>query len=188
MESKQYAAILIGFFLMITFVYFFGSPLTGYSVGGMTDSKDITLENYPYPFLKNGIYNSLILVTDYDEFSSSLGEELATYLKGSKAINPQIVQELDFNKNQIVVADSCSQIIKNIIGESDCNTLKDNTGVIEILEMDGRNILIVSGKNTGIRKAVTVLENYNFYNLKGIRAEVTGSPKSTLSLQIKEFY
>ena len=183
MESKKYAAILIGFFLMITFVYFFGTPLTGYTINGFIESKDVTLENYPYPFLKNGLYNNFVLVVDEKELTNSLGVELSEYLKGS-----QISSELDFTKNQIIIAESCSQLIKNIIVNEDCKILKENIGVLEILDIDGKNILIVSGKSNGIRKAITVLENYNFYNLKGKRAEITGSEKSTLSLEIKEFY
>ena len=34
MESKKCIAILIGLFLMITFVYIFGSPITGYGIYG----------------------------------------------------------------------------------------------------------------------------------------------------------
>ena len=183
MESKKCIAILIGLFLMITFVYIFGSPITGYGIYG--EPNELTLKDYPYPFIKNGVYNHLNIALDYQN-SFDLGWELIEYIKDYRRTYPNILLEPIFEGNLIIIGDACSNIIRAYNSEY-CNNLNDNTGVIEILDNNERNILLVSGKGSGLKKAVTVLENYNFYSLKGKKAEITGNPKNIYGLNVKEY-
>ena len=90
MESKKCIAILIGLFLMITFVYIFGSPITGYGIYG--EPNELTLKDYPYPFIKNGVYNHLNIVLDYQN-SFDLGWELIEYIKDYRRTYPNILLE-----------------------------------------------------------------------------------------------
>ena len=165
-------------FLIALFLATLGSLYTGYSV---LEPNQLTLSNYPYPFVKNGVTNGVYIVLPYDYTYSeyNVAEQIATSLAGSDPMPPTIVTDNEMpmgDYNLVLIGNACNnQLIFRELNTMNCNlNLLSGQGLLKLLNHDRTSTLIVSGDSEGMMKAVVVLNNYNFYPLTGREVIVEG--------------
>ena len=169
--------------LAVLFLSTIGSNWTGYTV---LAQQDITLNHYPYPFIKNNNYNSLYIIlpdqSTLDEQQAASG--LAKSLQSTRSLPPKIVSVSEFKflpearHNLILLGDACTnELINELLSPRTCTlNLKEGQGLLKLVNYDRTSTLIVAGYDTNsMRKAVNVLANYGTFPLKGKQVLVEGA-------------
>src|SRR3989344_1394552 len=181
--KKKVLIIIVSLFLAVLFLSTVGSIYTGNVV--YTPDKT-TLENYPYPFIKNGVPNSLyIVIPDFPEMNEyQAAGKISRSLKNANPIPPTIVRISDLPEgyhNLIVVGNPCdNSIIAQLLKTTKCTgKLNEGEGLIKLVNSDRTNTLIVSGYSSDdLYKAALVLANYNVYPLLGKEIVISGTKNS----------
>ena len=183
--NKKIMAVSIAIFLAILFLSTIGSFYTGFVI---LSQSDITLENYPYPFIKNNVYNGLYIVlpTNYNSEEQEAALLIANSLKGTQPVNPNIITENNLpkgNHNLILIGDPCNnKLIAEELNTNRCSLgLNSGEGLLELVNHERTSTLIVSGVDDGLEKAAKVIAKYNYYPLKGKNIVVKGSRDLTLN-------
>ncbi|MBI2148672.1 hypothetical protein HYU23_03250 [Candidatus Woesearchaeota archaeon] len=87
--NKKAVVIFVALFLSVLFLSTLGSVYTGNVVLQQTE---ITLSNYPYPFVKNNVPNDVFIVIpydySYDDYSTA--QFISNSLKGNNLLGPEI--------------------------------------------------------------------------------------------------
>jgi hypothetical protein len=179
--NKKVGIIAIAIFLAVLFLATFGSFYTGYVV---LDQKDISLQNYPYPFIKNNAQNALYLVEPISptiEESSGIRRISDSIRPNTKNYRPTMriykPHQVPTESNFILIGNPCdnSLIAKELKISSCKSNLEKDQGLIKLINKERTSILIISGESDeGIRKAVKVLTNKNLYPLTGNQILVNG--------------
>ncbi len=169
---RKIIALAIAVFMAVLFLSTIGSFYTGNAV---LDTSKITLADYPYPFVKNNVYNDLYIVipssNNAAEYSAAVN--VANSLKTTQPIYPRIVTLENLPKeehNLILVGNPCNNfLITEELETTDCNlNLKQKEGLLKLINYESYSILIVSGyDHESLNKAALVLANYNNYPLRG---------------------
>ena len=177
--NKKVIIITIGFFLAVLFLSTVGSFYTGYAVLGQ---KDITLKNFPYPFVKNNVPNGLYIVIPYDytynEFKAA--NDLADSLKGMNVLPPSVITPNYLpqgDHNLVLIGNPCNnKLISNELAILDCDlSLKQGEGFIRLINHERTSTLIVSSfRPEDLVKPVIILTNYDFYPLMGKTITIDG--------------
>src|SRR3989344_4452635 len=89
--DRKTVIVLISLALALLFVSTIGSMYTGYSV----KQDEITLKEYPFPFVKNNDYNRLFIVLPnsytLDEYEAA--QNIAKGLQLNRPLPPEIITE-----------------------------------------------------------------------------------------------
>lgn len=174
--------MLVGVFLVS-----FGDGITGYSIL----SKDIKLDSYPLPFVRNGAYDNLFIVVPDDANSNVLlaAEKIADGLQGGRIGRPMIIQEnrlLPGSYNLIFVGNPCNlKTLNALLNSNECDYGLDNEGMIRLVDVARNRYLVVTGSDAGIMKAALVLKNYQNYGLMGKEIIVQGNLNDPLGLVLR---
>lgn len=168
-----------GLFLIALFLATLGNFYTGYSI---LEQDKISLQYYPYPFVKNNVPNNVLVVIPYDytydEFNAA--NEIATSLKGKNLAAPLVVTDKEIpsgEHNLILIGNPCNNVlISRALATVDCSSdLESGQGILKLINNDRTSTLVVSGHDRNdIHKALIVLTNYNFYPLMGESILVEG--------------
>ncbi len=181
---KRGVIIAVFAFLAVLFVSTIGSSLTGF---GVLNKKPM-LEDYPYPFLKNGGYNRVHIVMPdrYDTVTYRAMSKITNALKkdtsGLLVRQPQDVTistsaalpKGDYNL--IVIGNPCTnRLLGEILKAQTCSVeglgLKEGEALIQLFNHRRTNTLVLAGD---VEKAATVIANYRMYPLKGNKVIITG--------------
>ncbi|MBS3168623.1 hypothetical protein J4216_05845 [Candidatus Woesearchaeota archaeon] len=180
---RKVAIIVIGLFISILFLATFGSIYTGYTI---LEQKDITLGDYPFPFIKNNIPNQLLIVIPDDytfqEYDAAIkiSESLNINTQLSSNIIP-VSRSPKEEYNLILIGDTCTnKLIAKELKTNNCNLVSES-GYLELINKKRTSTLIVSGD---IEKASTVLANYKFYPLRKNQITISG-PMNSLILDYR---
>lgn len=155
---------------MVLFLATIGSYYTGYSI---IDQSQITLKQYPFPFVKNNVPNDVYVVMPYDytynEYKAAT--EIAETIKGNNLVAPKIVttNEVPEGKhNLVLIGTPCTnELVSEALATLDCNSgLEPGQGLLRLINYDRTSTLVVSGySSSDLEKAAIVISNYNFYPL-----------------------
>ncbi len=179
--------VLVAFlFLAVLFLSTIGSYWTGYAV---LNQQDLSLKNYPYPFIKNNGYNGLYIVIPEQ---STLDEQqaastIAKGLQSTAQLPPTVTTPSNLpegNHNLILIGDPCTNsLIGSTLQTTDCTlNLKEGQGYLKLINYDRTSTLIVSGYDeTSIKKAANTLFNHNMYPIKGTEVLVSGNVNNPYS-------
>ena len=189
--DKKLFIYSLGAVLAILFLSTIGTLYTGYAV---LPQSDLSLKQYPFPFLKYGSYNDLyIVISDgatIDELDAA--SNIAQNLKGSLPKSASIVtvsKAPDGDHNFILLGDPCTnKLMADVLKTNDCNpfNLNNGEGLLLLKNSQRTSTLIVSGYDLqGILKASKVLSNYNTFPLKENKVIVSGNLNKLLSLSLK---
>ena len=185
---KKVILIVAALFLTALFLSTIGSFYTGYSV---LNQKEITLKNYPYPFIKNFVPNDVYVVLPYDsryeEYNAAIN--IARSLKGTNPLlqAPQIVTINEIPEgvhNLILIGNPCNnQLIAKELSTDECNLgLQKGQGYLKLINHEKSSTLIISGYSIkDIPNAVSVIVNNNYYPLRGNEIEVSGTKNLVLN-------
>lgn len=185
--KKEHIILGISVFLALLFVSTIGNMYTGYTIL----QKDITLKDYPYPFIKNNNYNNLYIVLPdsytIDEYDSAL--VIAKSIQFARPLLPKIVRESDLpdrgEYNLILIGDPCTNsLIADYLLTNDCNlNLYRDQGLLELVNNDKTSVLVVSGYDlSAIKKSAMLLSKYNTYPIRNNRVVVSGNPNVPLGM------
>ncbi len=186
--DKRAVLIIIGLFIAVLFLSTIGNFLTGNAV---LEQKEITLKNYPYPFVKNYVPNDVYIVLPYDsryeEYNSAIN--IARSLKGTNSLiqAPKIVTDKEVPEgthNLILIGNPCNnQLIAKELDSDQCNlNLQKGQGYIKLINHKISSTIIISGYSLKeIPKATSVLINNNYYPLRGMEIEVYGTNSLVLN-------
>ena len=156
-----------------------GSFITGYS---LLDQSEITLRNYPYPFIKNNVYNDLYIVipSTYEPESYAAANKIAQSLKETKSLLPKIVSTEEVPQgehNLILVGNPCSnKLISNELNTNKC--IITENGMLKLINHEMSSTLVITGN---LEKAARALSNYRNYPLRGDTVVVSGTESLTLT-------
>lgn len=177
--DRKVLILVIGALLAVLFLSTVGSFYTGYAVLGQSRP---TLQDYPYPFIKNNVPNSLYIVipynADYQEYSAAT--VIAKSLKEINPIPPQIVADKELPEGQhnlILIGTPCdNELIARELNTNKCNAnLRPGEGLLKLINKDRTSVLIVSGHSSDdISKSSLVLSYYKFYPLRGSEIKIAG--------------
>ena len=171
----------IAAFLAVLFVSTIGTSLTGFTV---LDQSQITLEDYPYPFIKNNMYNDIYIVIPYnydaEEYTAAL--RIANSLQTTQPLLPKIVTDKTLPEgehNLIIIGNPCNnELIAKELDTNRCSLGLDiNEGLVQLINHKRTSSLVISGDSD---KASRVLTS-NFYPLIGTRVIVTGTKSLSLA-------
>ncbi len=187
-NTKRGIIIAIFAFLAVLFVSTIGSSLTGFVVL----NKKPMLEDYPYPFIKNGGYNRVHIVMPdrYDTVTYRAMSKITYALKkdtsGLLVRQPRDVTistsaalpKGDYNL--IVIGNPCTnRLLGEITRAQTCSVeglgLKQGEALIQLYNHRRTNTLVLAGD---VEKAATVIANYRMYPLKGNKIIISGSGNS----------
>ena len=187
--NKKHVILTVSLALALLFLSTVGSFYTSYTIL----QEDISLDHYPFPFVKNNNYNSLYIVLPnsytLDEYQAA--NDVANGLKLAMPLPPEIVTESSLpegTNNLILVGDPCTNSLIAYYTEiSDCSLgLSEGEGLLQLINNERSSVLVVLGYDlTYIKKAAKVLSNYNSYALKGSKVVVSGSLSSPLQFVLK---
>ena len=182
MEKHKLFVIVVSLFLGTLFLSTIGSYWTGYTT---LENSEISLNLYPYPFLKYSNYNSLyIVIPDHSTLKEEeIANNLAESLKSTKPLYPKIVKLSELpgmNNNLILIGDSCTNPLMKYSSKLSCTfNLKEGEGFLKLINKEKYSMLLVSGYDLeSMKKAANVLINYNLYPLKGNEIIVSGNPNN----------
>jgi len=183
---KKVVVGVMVFLLLGIFLVTFGNGITGYAVL----NKEIKLDSYPMPFVRNGGYDNVYIVVPNEDNKNELvaADKIAAGLQGSRLGRPLIIREnqLQAGKyNLIFVGNPCTLETLNALMGNSCDLDLGNDGMIKLVDLDTRRYLIVAGSDEGILKAADVLRNYQTYGLAGKEIIVSGELGNPLSLNLK---
>ncbi len=175
--------VIIGilFLLAVLFLSTIGSYWTGYVV---LNNNELSLKQYPYPFVKNSNYNALtIVIPDQSTLEEQeIANNLAKALQSTRPLPPKVVRASELlettNKNLILIGDPCTnKLITQELGTYECSLdLKEGEGLIKLITKERTSILIISGYDIeSMKKASNVLVNPGLYPLKGKEMVVAGN-------------
>ena len=154
-------------------------------------TETFDLSQYPYPFVKDGEMNSIIIVGDADssetvitasDIAAGLHNEITSIRSGLDTT--KLASEVPNIRavNSILVGGPCANAAAaEVMGNpADCTEgLEPGKGIIKLFEHGNGNVaVLVAGYNdAGLRRAAHVLANYKDYAsiLKGKEVEVTGT-------------
>lgn len=183
--NRKVVILIIVTFLAMLFLSTVGGIFTGFVIykGSETD-----LKSYPYPFIKNG-YNNLLIVTPTNptaeeaQAANKIAQSLKTYAK--QPLLPKIVTDKWFTArysiesyNLILIGKKFNnKLIPKVLAKNPGILLADNSndGNIIIFNNKGRLVksatIIVSGN---VEKAANVLTNFKNNPLKGTNIIISG--------------
>ncbi|MBI5391461.1 cellulose biosynthesis cyclic di-GMP-binding regulatory protein BcsB [Candidatus Woesearchaeota archaeon] len=179
----------ISLFLMLLFLVGVGPVITGNVI---KNPSEVSLADFPYPFIKNNAYNQLTIVVpenpSKEEAQAALA--IADIVRQSRDFNPPILSvKKDTHKgNRILVGMPCKNPeMQKKLGTNACDVnLPEAKGMLSLTHEKYGLTLIVTGSDArGLQNAAAVLANADFYPLAGEKILVEGSGKA-LSLSIEE--
>ena len=167
-------------------------------------SKEFDLENYPGIFMNNGYFDGLIVVGENapNEYNLAIGDiapGLQYAIRTENIISGERVEVTNFNKikvgktvfdsdindinkdNLIVIGNECENTVaaKLMNKLSDCPLDNEaNIGYIKLFKNGNKVSIVISGDSpTAIRRAATVLANYQDYQdkFRGDELRITGT-------------
>ena len=178
MEQKGVIIVLL---LLATL--FLGTVGNFYTGNAVLNPSDLSLKNYPYPFIKNNVPNSLYIVIPYDysyaEFDAA--RQISASLQGLNPLPPQIVtlKELpEGEHNLILIGNPCTNpLIADELATTDCHSgLEYGYGLLKLSNNERNSVLVVAGySNDDLKKAVNVISNPNYYPLNKNAVLVSGN-------------
>ena len=182
MDQKK-VVIGIGAVLIVLFLATIGSFFTGYAV---LNQKELTLENYPCPFIKNNAPNNLYIVTPVSPNAeeTQAAKNIANSLERTKLMHVQIINDKEIPQgiyNFILIGNPCdNELVAQQLETDKCDLgLNEGDGYIKLVNADRASTVIISGYNSNaLLKAATVISNYKFYPLRGTQIRVYGNPQS----------
>ena len=175
-------------FLAVLFVFQFQPIITGHVV---LDPNKVSLEDYPFPFVKNNFYNDVYIVLGrkHDSAETFAANDIAYGLKGLRGVLPPVVLETDVPANAhnlILVGTPCSNtMVANFLGSDDCSNFKD-AGVVILDSKDRSASLLVSGRTSeDVRRAALFVRYIDLYAPLGNIAFVHGSIENPNGLMVE---
>ena len=174
------AIVIVGsLFLAILFLSTIGSFYTGYAV---LNQEDLTLQHYPYPFVKNNVPNDVYIVIPYDYSYSEfkVAQDIAESIKGKNLVSPSIVTDINVPQgehNLILIGNPCNNdLIQELLATFECNSgLEEGQALISLINNYRTSTLIISSYTSeDLEKSSVILSNYNFYPLMKKKIIVSG--------------
>ena len=156
------------------------------------ETKEIDLSDYPYPFVKDGKLNSIIVVgaeahTDNIIAATDIAASLTKVVTNGSVVGSAVLDtEVEDIKaqNAIIVGHACkgNRMTAEVLGLSypvcgSASTIPENKAVIRLISHEnGKVSLLVMGWTDQLTKvAAEVLTNYEKYDFKGTELYVCGT-------------
>lgn len=177
--DKKPVIFVIALFIAILFLAAIGPVFTGYLV---LDQSEITLKDYPYPFIKNSGYNGLYIVLpeNYNPNEYSAAIRVAENLQTTQLLLPKIVTDKTLPEgeyNLIIIGNPCNnEIMASELNTNSCYLVSRDQGLIQLVNHERTSSLILSGDSY---KAARALAG-SLYPLLGTRIVVSGEKSLTL--------
>ncbi|GEM_PF-2094224 len=176
-KGVQIFVVSMSVFLIMLFLVGIGPAITGNVV---KNSADVTLADFPYPFLKNQVYDSILVIPDAPSaVENNAAGWVSLTLQESRSFPPPVVALSKVSgsvMHRIVVAD-CS-----ITQLPACARVGNDEGLLVLQQSDSGLTLFVTGNGNGVAKAATVLHLANLYPLSGQNVLVQGAGDYSLTL------
>lgn len=179
---------VIGLFLAVLFIVSFQPIITGYSI---LDVAKGDLSSYPYPFVKNNLYNdvAIVLGDDYTDEDLFAAWDVAYSIKGLRPVLPEVITERELAgrevHNLILVGTPCTNpLVAKEIGTSKCEDV-EHKGLVALDVQERGSKMIVTGR-TGkdVRLAAIFLLNNKLYAPMGNIVKVIGSLENPNGLDV----
>jgi hypothetical protein len=142
----------------------------------------IGLSQYPDLFLENNTFNAKIVVED-DRYTSDdelvIVQKFVEQLQKKYTLKPYtLIQYSDlpglYTQNTMYIG-TCNTVVHNRFVNvfNDCLSLEKDTAIMRFIQQDNITIISVVGKDyKNTQDALSVLLNYNKYNLSGNEVQV----------------
>lgn len=175
-EKERFIALGFAFVLAAVFIAYLGPVITGSVV---KDNEDVTLADFPYPFIKNNVVNNVVIVVADRPSTSELvaAHEVSLIFDMLLGVRPEIRAESSVQErtqNRIIIGKRCSDVIVRAAGEALCNRdLAASTGVIVLVQkQDAFDLLISGSDDIGVRLAANLVSMYKNTRLGGMDQQV----------------
>ena len=155
-------------------------------------SSSIGILDFPFPFLRNGMRDSCIVISDHaTELEKDAAKKVADSMNTRRRDGPLVVKESQIKnslcgRSLIII----NKDAKNYCGVN-CVKVSEGEGSIQFLSTSLRPLsgnLIISGySDYDVMKAAIVIAHQNdFYKVESNSAIVTGELSNDYSLQVEE--
>lgn len=170
---EKFVVVIAAFLILFLFI----SGLSPLITGNIIYSDDFDLKDYPYPFIKNNVYNSLYIVVPEIPTNAELraANAVGSGLKSSRPLMPKIIppSRLPSGPANIIAIGSPSRnpLVAKYLSEEPA----PSTGVIELVKENSGNVLAVSASSeVTLVKTAEILKYYYSQPLDGTRITLSG--------------
>ncbi len=175
-SKKKVIVVSLALFLTVLFIGYLGPVITG-NVVKETDA--VTLADFPYPFIKNGVLNRVVIVVPDAPSADELlaAHDLSLLFDNLLDMRPQVQTASAVAgevANKIVIGNVCSALIQETRSGL-CGTLQGE-GLLRVdVNGDAMALVVTGERGEDVRVAAKAVVLYKKYVLKGQEMRVRGS-------------
>lgn len=153
----------------------------------------VGLSKYPYVYIENNTFNSKIIAGDSapDDELVAIQNYLYHLMKNYEMRPDTLIQYKHlsgglFDQNAIFIGTCNMEPYNKFVNLfTDCLSLEDNTAVMRIVETNNITIIELIGKDfKDTEEAITVLTNYQDYNLSGREVQIRNDENGKIFTRI----